>query len=93
MAPSTHPPPDGAKEQAMKFRLTMQDPDQLTDACEDAARKSLADLGLDADEMGPLIAKRAEKLSGFAGRWIEYDEYITIEFDTDAGTAVVVPLK
>lgn len=33
------------------------------------------------------------RLKKFAGRWLTYGEYMTVEFDTEAGTAVVVPSR
>lgn len=75
----------------MKFQITMKDPDTLHDACDRAAKDDVAKLGLAADEAEMLVKKRAEKLRDFAGRWMEFGEYITVEFDTEAGTAVVVP--
>jgi hypothetical protein len=33
---------------------------------------------------------RRESLSGAMARWVEFGEYVTIEIDTDARTAVVV---
>jgi hypothetical protein len=33
-----------------------------------------------------------EPMQEFASRWVKYGEYITIEFDTEAGTATVVPV-
>lgn len=75
----------------MKFQVTMKDPDALHDACDDAAKEDVAKLGLEADEAEMLVENRAKKLRDFAGRWMRFDEYITVEFDTEAGTAVVVP--
>lgn len=78
----------------MKFQVTMKDPDSLGDAVKEAAEEQLATIeGIDADEKESLIEGRAAKLSDFACKWMEYGEYITVEFDTDAGTATVVPGK
>lgn len=77
----------------MKFVVTIKDPDVIDDAIEDAVKESLADLGLDDDEMEPLIEKRKEKVRDKIARWVEYGEYYRIEFDTDAMTATVLPVK
>lgn len=77
----------------MKIQVTVKDPDALHDQVDEAVRKSLADLGLDDDEMEPLVEKRTEKVMEKLGRWIEYGEYYHIEFDTDAMTATVLPVK
>ena len=76
----------------MKFRVTMKDPDGPYDCIKDAAAESLKAIGgLSDDEREALIEKRRETLSVFADRFMEYGEYITVEFDTEAGTATVVP--
>lgn len=77
----------------MKIQVTWKDPDVTYDACKEAAEKSLSDLGLDADEMKPLIEKRTEKFSAMFGEWVEYDEYITFELDTETKQIRVVPLS
>jgi len=48
----------------------------------DAVFESLRDVDED---------KRAE-VEAVASKFIEYEEYITVEIDTEAGTCVVVPL-
>lgn len=58
----------------MLFRLTMKTPDALQHAIEDAT-----------DDPDARI-----KMEDLASEWIEYGEYITVEFDTDKKTCVVV---
>ena len=77
----------------MKIQVMWKDPDVTHDACEEAAKQSLADLGLDEDEMEPLIEKRTEKFQEMFSEWVEYGEYITFELDTDTKQIRVVPLK
>lgn len=74
----------------MKFRVTMKDPDTLQDAIVEAVKKSLADLGLDEDELEPLIERRSEKVGDVCKKWFGYGEYLTVEVDTDAKTCTVV---
>lgn len=74
----------------MKFQVQFKDPDVVREAAEDAAKESFPE-GLSDEEKEMLVEKRTEKLTDFTGKWIKYGEYVTIEFDTDAGTAVVVP--
>lgn len=64
----------------------MIDPNNLPEELETLAK--------DADKIvrywgGSL--ETAEKVVEFVSKWVKYGEYITVEFDTDAGTAVVVP--
>lgn len=73
----------------MKFQITLKDPDGVYEGIREAARASLP-LGLEPDELEELIDGRHKKLSAFSRPWIKYGEYVTIEFDTESNTAVVV---
>ena len=76
----------------MKFRITMKDPDGPYDGINDAAKEMVdAIKGIEPDERESIQEARYNTLSNFAGQWLEYGEYITVEFDTDAGTATVCP--
>ena len=75
----------------MKFRLTMKDPDGVSDSVDECVRKSMQGRdGLSERELAALEDIRRQETNDFVARWIEYGEYVTIEFDTDAGTAKVV---
>lgn len=76
----------------MKFIVHIKDPDSLSEAIDEAVVESLADLGLDDDEMEPLIKKRSEKIHHKVATWVEYGECYRIEFDTDTMTAIVLPV-
>lgn len=75
----------------MKFTVTFKDPDTLDDSIRDAVCAEVAKMGLDEDEAGIVIGLRRERASAACSRWFEYGEYVRIEVDTDAGTAIVVP--
>jgi hypothetical protein len=75
----------------MKFRITLKDPDGVFDGIDAAATESVAELALSQEERDILRAHRQKALDAFVDRWVECGEYIDIEFDTDAGTASVVP--
>lgn len=76
----------------MKFRITMKDPDGVWDSIQSAAIDSVeSDDSLDRDERNLLIDHRRERLSEFIRKWVQFGEYMTVEFDTDANTATVVP--
>ncbi len=78
----------------MKFRVTMKDPDGAWESLKDAAEMSASEAtGLSKEERTALQESRQDQLAHFAKGWMEYNEYITVEFDTDAGTAIVVPVK
>lgn len=75
----------------MKFTVTLKDPDGFHECAMDAAKDAAKAIeGIDEDERESVTETRAEKLRKFMERWVEYGEYVDIEFDTDANTATVV---
>jgi hypothetical protein len=68
----------------MKFKLTFKTP-YVTDAIDDMAD---ADLN-DGEEREALVESGKE----LARKFVEYDEYIVIEFDTEKQTATVLPVR
>jgi hypothetical protein len=74
----------------VKFQVTFHDPDALQDSLEEACRESVSDLlGLTSKEKERLIESRVEKVFEDVERWFDCQEYVTIEIDTETGTAVV----
>ncbi len=73
----------------MKVEVYLKDPDGFSESVDEAVRKSLTDLGLDDDELEPLIKRRTEKVWAQLRKWVESQEYVGITFDVDAGTATV----
>lgn len=74
----------------MKFRVTFKDPDAIFEAIDEAAVASLPQ-GLPPDEASALANIRQKKLEVFVNDFVSHGEYLTVEFDTDARTARVVP--
>ncbi len=75
----------------MKFQVTLKDPDGFSNAVDEAVKESLSELeGLDEYEKEQLLDVRLEKTWEKLERFVEYQEYVTIEFDTEADTAVLV---
>lgn len=78
----------------MKFRITMKDPDGPYECIQDAAKDQVKAIkGISDAERERLLDSRVEALRDFANRWMEYGEYIEVEFDTEAGTCTVIPAK
>ena len=77
----------------MKVRVTMKHPDCVSDAIQEAARASVSELELGDNERDLLVESREADIESKLSRWIEYNEYIRIEFDLDAMTATVLPVK
>lgn len=78
----------------MKFTVTLKDPDGFSESVKDAVDESVDELdGLDDEEKDALREVRSEKTWEKLEQFVEHQEYVTIEFDTDAGTATVVKRK
>lgn len=61
----------------MKFTVVFKTPDAVCNAVN----------ALNIDDL------EQEDAAQFANKWVEYGEYVRIEFDTNAGTATVLKLK
>ena len=78
----------------MKIRICMKNPDSISDALFDAALASVAELkDISAVEKDLLVEDRREQLAEAITPWVGYQEYITVEIDTVAKTAVVLPAR
>ncbi len=74
----------------MKISVTVKDPDGFSYCVEEAVKDSVnAQTDLDDDEKEGVIEHRTKKVWKELEKFVKYKEYVTIEFDTDAGTAVV----
>jgi hypothetical protein len=67
----------------------MKDPDGVYECVDMAVMGSLPD-GLSEHEREALRGCRREEVDRVLRRWVEYGEYLVVEIDTDAGTAIVV---
>ena len=83
----------------MKFRLLFKTPDVLDGAfrehmdthCEEHEEH---DMRCDACcELEDKACQAISQIKDMAEKFVEYGEYVTIEFDTSAQTATVVPLR
>lgn len=78
----------------MKLRVTFKDPDTLGDAIEEAVRREIVDMpNLDAAEREAVAELRREKVGEAVAKWFRWGEYVTVECDTDAGTATVIEAR
>lgn len=77
----------------MKFRITMKDPDGVYDSLDDAATDAMNGENFPADEYETLRDMRRDKFKALCDKWFEYNEYLTVEINTEAETCVVVPRK
>ena len=75
----------------MIFRITLKDPDGVANALDKAADGSIDNIGgLDEDEREALLDLRREKIRDVCKDWIQYDEYIVLEVNTEDGTCEVI---
>ena len=73
----------------------MKNPDCASDAIDRAIEneiKGLKSFGkpLNEDDLNDFRDYHKEKLETFLEQWVEYGEYVTLEFDTVENTAVVI---
>ena len=71
----------------MKIKITFKDPDGVYESIRDYVKTVTAEI-VDLGELEQEMHSNAEEK---LNRWIKWGEYLTVEFDTDAGTATVVP--
>lgn len=74
----------------MKITITLKDPDGVYDCVQDAIKEEIANIpSLSEDEREALLETRTEEVFDKLRKWIEYKEYVMVEFDTEANTATV----
>lgn len=74
----------------MKFTIIMKNPDSFEDSIRRAAEESVEELNLDIAEKREMEDEKYQELKKIASKWIEDDEYLRVEIDTEANTATVL---
>ena len=76
----------------MKFTVTFKSPDGVSDSIRRAANESVECPSVVHDDCTCEydIEEVEDKLKAFIGPWVEFGEYLDVEFDTEAGTATVL---
>lgn len=79
----------------MKFRITIKDPDGISEGIQTAAiSKAKSDAPNATAYVKAAIAQAThEELTEFVHGWLEYGDYAYIEFDTEAKTARLLTAK
>lgn len=78
----------------MKFKVTMKDPDTLYDAIDEAVRDDIAKIaGLTDADREELAETRTDAVREVTRKWFQYGEYLSVEIDTETGTAIVLPVS
>lgn len=77
----------------MKFQITFKDPDGVHDSITEVISDQLSHfqyLNNKLPNQDEVEQNWREQINESISKWVDYGEYITVEFDTDAGTATVV---
>lgn len=80
----------------MKFTIKMKTPDVVTRAVDDITESEHVDGALEGasdneiEEAGWVVDERRDDLKKLLSKWFNYGECVTIEIDTEAGTATVL---
>jgi len=76
---------------SLKFTVTFKTPDAVADEARYKAEEDFEyDSSLNREDMVDWVDEKEREYREFAGQWVGYGEYVTIEFDLEAGTATVV---
>lgn len=74
----------------MKIKVSLKDPDGFSDSVDAAIKEDTDKLDLSEDEAEAVIERRTKRVWDALAKFVEYQEYLVVEFDTDADTATVV---
>jgi len=74
----------------MKIKVSLKDPDGFFESVTEAVEKEVNAMLLSEDEKDSIIEDRRETVFETLSKWVEYQECIEIEFDTEAKTATVI---
>ncbi len=77
----------------MKVCVTMKCPDAVDEAIEEAVHFALLNQNIPQTEREALEEEQIPLVQARLRKWVQHGEYVRIEFDTDAGTATVLPAK
>lgn len=81
----------------MKFSISFKDSGALPDCLGDVVHHDVEPTEKELEEYcGDLAAwkhAKRDELEEFVAKWVEWGEYIRIEFDTEKGTATVQTVK
>ena len=75
----------------MKIKVSLKDPDGFWDSVTDAVSAGVCAIpAISEREKEMMIENRRDAAFDALSAWVEYNECIEIEFDTDAKTATVL---
>lgn len=74
----------------MKIQINLKDPNGFYESVFDAVSDELIDLNLTSEEKKNIRETRMEEIRTFLRKWVSGGEYVSLEFDTETGTAKVL---
>lgn len=75
----------------MKIKITLKDPDGFYESVRQAVSDQLASIDVISDEEREVLEEsRIEAVNEKLSKWVEFNEYIYLEFDTDQETARIL---
>ena len=89
----------------MKIRIDIKDPDGFYESMRDQAITKLRENGHEdlyrqsfdnkcaKKEFNELVEEERQEIESALEKWVRFGECCTLEFDTETGTAVVVPVR
>lgn len=77
----------------MKITISFKDPDAVDYAIESAVEVAVDEMCLPVDESNAVFEIKTGKAREALSKFVEYGEYLRVEFDTEAGTATVLEPK
>lgn len=79
----------------MKIVISMKNPDCVSDAVRESAQDFVNEKrpSLAGNAREEAIRAREKSILGQLSKWIEYEEYINVEFDLVTGTAKVLKVN
>jgi hypothetical protein len=75
----------------MIFRTIFKTPDAVYESVKDIAEQEACGI-VDEDENCDRQSEIRTELEDFASKWVKFGEMITVEFDTEKGTANIVTI-
>ena len=74
----------------MKVKIYLKDPDGFSEIGQDIVDQLNLPDTLSNEEVEAVVEKRKEEISSILEEWVEYNEYVVLELDTEKKTLRVL---
>lgn len=75
----------------MKIKVYIKDPDGFYESVNEAVNEFVKDIAVSTREKELIVHERTENVWNTLSKFVNHQECVTLEFDTETGTAVVLP--